>query len=275
MGLLDRIALTKHASPPPEAIDVTPANELKILWPGGREALVTSRRLREICPCAGCIEEFTGKKLLDPATIPADIRPVDGDYLLGALPGATDLGAAASGLMASALVAFGLLLGAIGLQTCSAALGHDALYRMRGEIDLTSRRLAITRLVLVGVGTAAYIASVTEIVTPGGLVSLAIAISAACVAPALAFAFWERAGDREALAALVGGAVALAAALYLAGPARKIEAYALAGLAGATVAVAAGVVSALAANKENPAAQAFVRRVLHGDGEIVAPDKGA
>jgi cation/acetate symporter len=206
---------------------------------------------------------------------PADIRPVDGDYLLGALPGATDLGAAASGLMASALVAFGLLLGAIGLQTCSAALGHDALYRMRGEIDLTSRRLAITRLVLVGVGTAAYIASVTEIVTPGGLVSLAIAISAACVAPALAFAFWERAGDREALAALVGGAVALAAALYLAGPARKIEAYALAGLAGATVAIAAGVVSALAANKENPAAQAFVRRVLHGDGEIVAPDKGA
>lgn len=206
---------------------------------------------------------------------PADIRPVDGDYLLGALPAATDLGAAASGLMASALVAFGLLLGAIGLQTCSAALGNDALYRMRGEIDLTSRRLAITRLVLVGVGTAAYIASVTEIVTPGGLVSLAIAISAACVAPALAFAFWERAGDREALAALVGGAVALAAALYLAGPARKIEAYALAGLAGAIVAVAAGVMSALAANRENPAAQAFVRRVLHGDGEIIAPDKGA
>ncbi|MGJ0509764.1 MAG: sodium:solute symporter [Methylocystis sp.] len=205
----------------------------------------------------------------------ANIRPVDGDYLLGALPAATDLGAAAAGLMASALVAFGLLLAAIGLQTCSAALGHDALYRLRGEIDLTSRRLAITRLALVGVATCAYIASVTQIVTPGGLISLAIAVSAACVAPSVALAFWSRAGDREALAALAGGAVALAAALFIAGPARKIEAYALAGLAGATLAIAAGVVSALAANRENPAAQAFVRRVLYGDGEIIAPDKGA
>jgi cation/acetate symporter len=206
---------------------------------------------------------------------PVHVRPVDGDYLLGALPAATDLGAAASGLMASALVAFGLLLAAVGLQTCSAALGHDALYRMRGEIDLTSRRLAITRLVLVGVATAAYLASITEIVTPGGLISLAIALSAACVAPALALAFWERAGDREALAAVICGALALAAALYLDGPARKIEAYALAGLAGATVALGAGLLSGLVARQEKPAAQAFVRRVLHGDGVIVAPDKGA
>lgn len=206
---------------------------------------------------------------------PADIRPIDGDYLLGALPGGADLGAAASGLVASALVAFGLLLAAMGLQTCSTALGHDALYRLRGEIDLTSRRLALTRLALVVVATGAYVASVTQAVTPGGLISLAIAVSAACVAPALALAFWERAGDREAAAALLGGALTLAATLYIAGPARKIEVYALAALAGATVAMGAGVVSALSAKRENREAQAFVRRVLYGDGEIVAPDKGA
>lgn len=206
---------------------------------------------------------------------PANVRPIDGDYLLGALPGATDLGAAAAGLVASALVAFGLLLSAMGLQACSAALGHDALYRLRGEVDLTSRRLALTRLALVVVATGAYVASVSQIVAPGGLIALALAAAAACVAPALALAFWDRADDREAFVALLAGALTLTATLLAAGPARKIEVYALAGLAGAAVGLAAGVISALASRQEKPLAQSFVRRMLHGDGEIAAPDKGA
>jgi len=74
MGLLDRIALQKHAAEPPEAIDVTADHQLQIVWPGRPAVTIPPARLRDLCPCASCVEEGTGKKLLDPATIPADIR---------------------------------------------------------------------------------------------------------------------------------------------------------------------------------------------------------
>ncbi|WP_036282508.1 sodium:solute symporter [Methylocystis sp. ATCC 49242] len=205
----------------------------------------------------------------------ADVRPMEGVYLLGALPGASGLGAAAAGLLASGLIALGLALAATGLQTCATAVGHDALYRLRGEIDLTSRRLAITRLVLIVVSALGYVVGATHIVSPSVLVSLALSISAACVAPAVAMAFWPRAGDREALVALIGGVIGLVAALAAAAAARRVEIYALAALAGATLGLAMGVVSGLSTEPEKPGAREFIRRVLRGDGQVMAPDKGA
>ncbi|HEY6101439.1 MAG TPA: DUF971 domain-containing protein [Anaeromyxobacter sp.] len=74
MGLLDKISFKKRDPDPPEAIDLV-AGGLRILWPGGAEVTIPFVRLRDACPCAECVDEHTGKKLVDLARIPPDIRP--------------------------------------------------------------------------------------------------------------------------------------------------------------------------------------------------------
>jgi ATP-binding protein involved in chromosome partitioning len=47
-----------------------------IEWePGRHEAFYPARELRIACPCAACVDEMSGRRLLDPGTVADDVRP--------------------------------------------------------------------------------------------------------------------------------------------------------------------------------------------------------
>ena len=47
--------------------------ELRIVWQDGHESSYPFRNLRLAGPCAKCRDEFTGRALLDPASVAADV----------------------------------------------------------------------------------------------------------------------------------------------------------------------------------------------------------
>ncbi len=62
------------------------ALQTDITWNDGHYSSYPSWYLRENCPCATCVEEFTGRRLISQGSIPADLERVDvepvGNYAL-------------------------------------------------------------------------------------------------------------------------------------------------------------------------------------------------
>lgn len=59
--------------PAPQSIDRSPDGSLAIQWDDGQATRVTPRALRIGCPCALCVDEMTGQRTLDPASVPQDV----------------------------------------------------------------------------------------------------------------------------------------------------------------------------------------------------------
>lgn len=58
----------------PERVQTMPTGELLILWPDKHESVYTPYGLRLACSCAGCVDEDTGTRTLDPAKVPPSIK---------------------------------------------------------------------------------------------------------------------------------------------------------------------------------------------------------
>lgn len=63
-------------SPSPKNIRQVDATTLGIAWNDGHESVYAVKTLREKCPCAHCVDEWTGEKRIAPGSIPDTIRPV-------------------------------------------------------------------------------------------------------------------------------------------------------------------------------------------------------
>jgi DUF971 family protein len=86
LSFWDRI---KPAPKPVTATDVKlspDGSRLTLSWDDGKTTSASAQVLRQQCPCAGCVDEWTNKRTLDPSQVPADTRIVGlqpvGNYAL-------------------------------------------------------------------------------------------------------------------------------------------------------------------------------------------------
>lgn len=59
---------------------------LEIIWNAEETDRIALRTVRQSCPCAACVDEFSGAKILDADSVPVDIHPLEvalaGNYAL-------------------------------------------------------------------------------------------------------------------------------------------------------------------------------------------------
>ena len=72
--------------PVPRDVAVGPDGTIRLVWRDGHVSEYPAPSLRRACPCATCVDEWTGKQRLDPATVPPDLTALGvrriGNYAL-------------------------------------------------------------------------------------------------------------------------------------------------------------------------------------------------
>ncbi|HEX8068317.1 MAG TPA: DUF971 domain-containing protein [Pyrinomonadaceae bacterium] len=66
----------------PREIEQEGAAGLRVVWGDGRACRYEAAALRRVCPCAQCVNEFTGERMLSPESVP-DALHIEGVELVG------------------------------------------------------------------------------------------------------------------------------------------------------------------------------------------------
>ncbi|HLH10248.1 MAG TPA: hypothetical protein VKV77_00015 [Methylovirgula sp.] len=187
----------------------TPASLAPGILAASGEGRISICGLRSADPAAilmACAAEpgFTG------ALRPQDLAANAG-YLLESLAALRKEGPTLAGLAGVLGLALGAGIAAAGVQSFATSLGHDILHPNRRRFGPVSRRLAYARALSI-----ALIALCGSLLARGGidprtLIALALAVSAALVAPVLALSLVKRASSIDALAAMFVAAMVMAA----------------------------------------------------------------
>lgn len=73
----------------PRTITRSDPTRIAIEWEDGHRTVYSAPELRGMCPCARCVDELTGRRTLDPGSVPSDLthREVKlvGNYALSVL----------------------------------------------------------------------------------------------------------------------------------------------------------------------------------------------
>jgi DUF971 family protein len=81
-------SLKPHTRPPQAtAVDLASNQQLlSLTWNDGSATKVLARTLRQYCPCAECVEEWSGKRTFEVDTIPPEMKIIEvqpvGNYAL-------------------------------------------------------------------------------------------------------------------------------------------------------------------------------------------------
>jgi cation/acetate symporter len=199
------------------------------------------------------------------------------DFLTFGLADIQALGGAWRALTFAGWYGASLALAAAGLQGLATAIGHDLFYRIRDRAVITSRRLATTRLALVGALVAICLVALHFDADPRAPLTLSLMLGATGLAPLLVLSFWPRATSFEALLALfagLGGAFYMADALMAEG-APLAEALGAGALAGAAAGVVVGLLVSLRPGAASAHGAEFRDRMLRTGADALTPDRGA